>query len=138
KFVFEPMRELTHELLNLGFEVWVVTGSPRWSVQAGVKGFGIPADRVIGTSVLVKGGVLTTELEHEVPYRAGKARLIEKIIGVDPLFAAGNTYWDKEMLTLATELALAVHSEERGEPNHESEQRLQRLAETNKWLSQRL
>lgn len=137
KMVFEPMREFTHMLLNSGFEVWVITGSPRWIVQAGVRGYGIPADRVIGTSVLVKDGVLTDVLEHEVPYRAGKARLYEKIIGSKPIFAAGNTYWDKEMLQLATSLQLAIHSEEKGEPNYDSEQKMYRLAQTNGWLTQR-
>ncbi|MBI3557970.1 MAG: haloacid dehalogenase-like hydrolase [Deltaproteobacteria bacterium] len=137
KFVFEPMREFTHGLLNAGFEVWVVTGSPRWIVQAGVKGFGIPSDRVLGSSVLVEKGVLTDKIENEVPYRAGKARLVEKIVAGPPLMVAGNTYWDKEMMLMASELALAICSEDKGEPNHESEQRLQRLAETNKWLTQR-
>jgi phosphoserine phosphatase len=137
KFVFEPMRELSHALLNAGCEVWVITGSPRWIVQSGVKGFGIPADRVIGTSVVVRDGVLTEELEHEVPYRAGKARLVEKLIGHMPAFVIGNTYWDKEMMVLSTELALAVCSEEKGEPNHDSEQRLQKLATDSSWLTQR-
>lgn len=137
KNVFEPVREFTHMLRNAGFEVWVVTGSPRWIVQAGIKGFGITADRVIGTSVIVKDGVLTEELEHEVPYRAGKARLIEKLIGAQPHFVAGNTYWDKEMMQLAADLALAIHSEDEGEPNHESEQKLRKLAESSDWLVQR-
>jgi phosphoserine phosphatase len=137
KFVFEPVRELSHALLNAGLEVWVVTGSPRWIVQAGVKGFGIPADRVIGTSVHVRDGLLTDELEHETPYRAGKARLVEKIIGTKPVFVGGNTYWDKEMMVMAGELALAICSEEKGEPNHDSEQKLQKLATANKWLTQR-
>ena len=137
KFVFEPMREFTHTLLNSGFEVWVITGSPRWIVQAGVKGFGIPSDRVLGSSVVVEKGILTDRIENEVPYRAGKARLVEKIIAGTPAFVAGNTYWDKEMMLMASEMAFAVCSEDKGEVNHESEERLQRLAETNKWLTQR-
>jgi phosphoserine phosphatase len=134
--IFAPMRELAHALINAGFEVWVVTASPRWIVQAGVKGFGIQPDRVIGTSVVVEKGRLTDKVE-QVPYRAAKAKLIQSVIGQKPSFAAGNTYWDKEMMVIATELALAIHSENKGEPNFESEQRLQKLARANKWLSQR-
>jgi phosphoserine phosphatase len=137
KNVFDPMRELTHTLLNAGFEVWVISGSIRWIVQAGVKGFGIQEDRVLGSSVEVENGVLTDRIEGLVPYRASKAKLIETIIGKKPLFAAGNTFWDKEMLATASEMALAIASENDGEPNHGSEQKLRRHAESVKWLVQR-
>lgn len=134
--IFEPVKQLTQKLKSEDFEVWVVTGSPRWIVQAGVKNYDIDVDRVIGTNVVVENGVLTERLQNEVPYRAGKARLIEKIIGTEPLFAAGNTFWDKEMLTMARGLSLAICSEGQHEPNFESEQKLQNIARENGWLRQ--
>lgn len=135
--IFGAIRAFTHELANAGFEVWVVTGSPRWIVQSGVReGYAIRPERVIGTDVLVEQGVLTDKLKHEVPYRAGKARLIEKLIGEKPLFAAGNTYWDKEMMNESRGLCLAIASEQEGEPNFDSEQKLQSLARSSQWLSQ--
>lgn len=135
--VFEPMRLLTHALMNAGFEVWVVSASPYWVVREATRGFGIQPDRVIGFAAEVDmKGCLTDKLIQPLPYRAGKAEAIKKRIGVMPLFAAGNTRWDQEMLALSTELCLAVSSEKKGEPNFESEQELLKMAQAKKWLVQ--
>ena len=130
------MRDLSHTLLKAGFEIWVVSASIRWIVEVGVKDFGIQHDHVIGSSVVVESGVLTEKIENMVPYRGAKAKLIEKIIGVKPLLAGGNTYWDKEMLGTARELVLTINSEKKGTLNYDSEQRLRSLAEANRWLIQ--
>jgi hypothetical protein len=135
--VFQPMRQLTHALLNAGFEVWIVSGSIRWIVEAGVQGFGIQSDRILGTTVEVENGVLTDRLKGVVPYRAGKARLVSEAIGCRPLLAAGNTFWDKELVDTATELGLTIQSDVQGGPNYDSEQKLARLAASNGWLIQR-
>lgn len=146
--VFEPVRRLTHSLMNADFEVWVVSASMKWAIQAAVQGFGIQPDRVIAASVVVKNGVLTDELEIPVPFRAAKAKLVDRFIGARPLLVAGNTYWDKEMMITANEIVLGICSERKGEPNYDSETRLQRFLKQQseeeaptggkrKWLSQR-
>lgn len=138
KLAFEPVRQLVRKMTEVGIEVWVVSGSIRWVVAAGAATYGIPEHRVIGTSVDVENGVLTDRIEHGIiPYRGGKVQLMEKKIKQTPIFAGGNTYWDKEMMTTATELALAIHSEHRGEPNFESEQKLFEHAKSQGWLTQK-
>lgn len=138
KRIFKPMQELVKALTLAGFECWVVSGSTRWIVQEGVKHFGVPANRVIATSVDVEGGLLTDLISHGiVPYRAGKSQLVKKLIETAPLFGVGNTYWDKELIETASELGLTISSENPDEVNYESEQKLRELAEQKGWLVQR-
>lgn len=134
--VFPQMAELVRLFKDLRFEVWVVSASMRWIVQVGAESLGISCNHVIGASVQVIGGKLTSELAHPVPYRDQKAVLIEKYIQVDPLFAAGNTYWDRELIATSKDLKLAVWSEKQGEINYGSEQELQKLAMAQNWLQQ--
>ncbi len=142
--VFEPMRTLTHSFVNAGFEIWVVSASPIWTVQEATRGFGIQQDHIIGVSVIVEGGVLTDQLVTPLPFRDGKAILIKSKIGVAPLFVAGNTIWDREMMEMATEMTLSISSESVESTNFESEQKLLEFAqEKNKankkipWLVQK-
>ena len=143
KAVFEPMRLLTHSMMNAGFEVWIVSASPYWSVLEGAKGFGVQPDRIIAVTTKVSNGVLTDELAYPVPYRHVKMELVNKIIGEAPLFAAGNTFWDKELLSTATEMTLSISSEAPGGPNYKAEQDLRQLAESMatrklpEWLAQK-
>ncbi|MGE4231913.1 MAG: HAD family hydrolase [Bacteriovoracia bacterium] len=141
KNIFSPMRWLVEKMQQSKIEVWVVSASMRWIVEEGAKAFGIGVDKVIGASVSVIDGVLTSSLEHPVPYREEKAKLIKRFIGSKNTqgnlsFGAGNTYWDKEMVELA-KMKLAVCSEHPGEPNYGSEQELQKLANSQGWLQQR-
>lgn len=135
--VFSAMKRLVDDLHDAGFECWVVSGSIHWVVAQGASRFGIPKERVIGTAVTVEKGVLTNTIDGVVPYRAGKTVMVESRIKDQPLFAAGNTYWDKELVCTASELGLAINSENNGEPNFESEQKLQQLAKERGWLTQR-
>lgn len=135
--VFAPMQTFVKELHDAGFECWVVSGSIKWVVAAGAKRYGIPFNRVIGTAVTVNGGILTDQIDGVVPYRGGKTVMVDSVIKQRPLFAAGNTYWDKELICTATTLGLSIHSEHPGEPNYDSEQKLQELAREKNWLSQR-
>ena len=137
KRVFVPMQSLVKLLHDAGFECWVVSGSIKWIVAAGARHYGIPFERVIGTAVTVKDGVLTEKIDGVVPYQGGKTIMVDSVIKQRPLLAAGNTFWDKELVCTATELGLTIHSEHPGEPNYESERKLQDLARERNWLSQR-
>lgn len=142
KAIFEPMRLLTHSMMNAGFEVWIVSASPYWAVMEGAKGFGVQPDRIIAVKTKTEKGILTDELAYPVPYRHMKMELVNKIIGDPPLFAAGNTFWDKELLSMATEMTLSINSEDQDGPNYKAEQDLRQLADsmagkTPQWLTQR-
>ncbi len=133
--IFSPMRELIKKLLKHGFEVWIVSGSMQWVVEEMAACFGMMSKHIIGTAVEVQNGVLTKKLSHFVPYRQAKVKLIKNKIQSIPLLVAGNTYWDKDMMLLTKELAMAVHSEKKGGPNYYSEQKLFQLAKKKNWIT---
>src|SRR5205807_7585623 len=102
------------------------------------KWFGIPAENVIGVQTRVAQGVLSAEVVPPLPFREGKMKVIERVIGKRIAIAAGNTHSDIPMLELAEDLAIAINSfgpETKGF-HHGAEQRLKREAEKRGWLIQ--
>jgi phosphoserine phosphatase/predicted NAD-dependent protein-ADP-ribosyltransferase YbiA (DUF1768 family) len=137
--IFAGQVELIGWLREHGFSVYLVSGGPKWLAEyAGKRWFGIPPGNVIGVQTRVAGGVLSAEVVPPVPFREGKMRAIEKVIGKRIAIAAGNTHSDIPMLELAQQLAIAINSfgpETKGF-HHGAEQRLKAEAEKRGWLIQ--
>lgn len=96
--VYQPMRELLAYLEANGFRTWICSGSPLLFTRELAQGmFGIPPDRVMGSSVRTKLDeregktvlVFTGTLEH-LNDQEGKPVTINQVIGARPLFVAGN------------------------------------------------
>lgn len=82
-----------------GVELWVVSASPRFVVQAGAARFGIPPERVVGASAAVRDGRVAPCLAVPIPYGEGKVRAIERDIGTSRLIGAfGDNVFDLDML----------------------------------------
>ena len=109
--IVPEVREWVRRLRAAGVEVWVVSGSHRWLVQAGARLAGIPPDRLLAVENEVRDGVLTAEVKTPVTYAEGKADAIRQHLGRMPDLAAGNTYPDRFMLELAR-LPVAVEPDE--------------------------
>jgi phosphoglycolate phosphatase-like HAD superfamily hydrolase len=104
--VFQPMIELVRYLQAKRFKVFIVSGGGvdfmrAWAENA----YGIPKDQIIGSSIKAKyeynGGnpviIKLPELDFNDD-KGGKPVAIEKFIGRKPVFAAGNSDGDLEML----------------------------------------
>lgn len=128
KDIFIAMKALVNELKFAGFEVWVVSASPSFIVEAGALEMGIEPSRVIAVRAKVENGIIQNELAYPAPYREKKVDAIENIIKTKPVFAAGNTAWDQYMMREALEMTLAIRSENEGDPNYESEMELFKAA----------
>lgn len=109
RHIYTPMQTLVSTLEATGFSPWVVSGSPRWVVEAGARHFGISRDHVIGLSVRVENGRLTDEIIRPVPWKEGKAQRILQQLGRRPVIAAGNSQGDTQMLKIASELPLVIN-----------------------------
>ncbi len=98
--VFPEMRELTHRLRDGGTELWAVSSTNNWVVEAGAVHFGFSRDHVLAACVLADGGRATDRLVR-VPTDELKAIAIQEVIGrpVDAVF--GNSVHDLAMLELA-------------------------------------
>jgi phosphoserine phosphatase len=111
RLAYRPMIELLDLLRANGFRVFVVTGGGVEFVRAvSEELYGIPPDDVVGTSVeldverrdghivLVRRAALRGRPNEGEPKPAN----IQAHIGLRPIFAAGNSAGDREMLEYAT------------------------------------
>src|SRR5207248_5208559 len=101
-----------------------VSSTNEWAVRAGVRRFGIPAERVLAASVYVENGFATGRL-REVPTDEGKAASIRAHIPRQPDAVSGNSVHDQAMLELARRAFavnpnpdLAATARERGWTNY--------------------
>jgi phosphoserine phosphatase len=95
------MVELIKGLRGAGVEVWLVSASNGWIVEAAAPFVGGEAARVLGVRVETAGGVLTDKVVRPVTCQAGKVDAIAKHIGRKPDFAFGDSLGDLEMLESA-------------------------------------
>jgi phosphoserine phosphatase len=105
--IFPEMKELTRQLTAQGCELWAVSSTNNWVVEAGAAVFGIPAERVLAATLAVVDGLVTDRLLR-VPTDALKQTAIEEVIArpVDGVF--GNSMHDFAMLEKA-KTAYAIH-----------------------------
>lgn len=110
ELIFQPMVELLSYLRDNGFKTFIVSGGGiefmrPWVEQA----YGIPPEQVVGSS-----GVVTFDLNGDKPVLKKEAKIefvddgpgkpvgINRFIGRRPVFAAGNSDGDLQMLQWTT------------------------------------
>ncbi len=106
-------RELLTELLRLGFDVWAVSGSNRWSVEPVFASLGIPPERVIGLEMKVQDGVLTPEEVEPIPIREGKISALRLRTAAAPLLVASDSKNDIPLFLFSTDLKVRINSRNR-------------------------
>lgn len=133
---YRAMRWLIDRLGEVGVETWVVTASNRITAQVCAEMFlGIPEQRVLGIAPRVTDGCVRGELDPDVPvtFGRGKVEAIEKLIGKEPVFAAGDSVNQLPMLDQATELKLVIH---KGDPELLNQVALRKKIGNGTWLVQ--
>lgn len=98
--IFPEMQELTQRLAENSCEIWAVSSTNDWVVEAGAIRFGIPRERVLAACVHLNEGSATGRLLR-VPTDELKVTAIHQLIGrpVDAVF--GNSIHDQAMLEIA-------------------------------------
>ena len=97
---FSEVRDLVFRLHESGCEVWAVSSTSEWVIQAGMKHFGIPANRILAAAVVTEEGKVTDRVVR-VPSGKGKPRAIREVIARTPDAVFGNSIWDADMLEIA-------------------------------------
>jgi phosphoserine phosphatase len=97
---FPEMKDLVFRLHESGCEVWAVSSTSEWVIQAGVKHFGIPAGRILAAAVVAEDGKITDKVIR-VPSGKGKPKAIREVIARTPDAVFGNSVWDADMLEIA-------------------------------------
>jgi phosphoserine phosphatase len=97
---FPEMKDLVFRLHDMGSEIWAVSSTSEWVIQAGMKHLGIPANRILAAAVAVEGGKVTDKVIR-VPSGKGKPEAIRDVIARTPDAVFGNSIWDVDMLEIA-------------------------------------
>ena len=100
KRIFPEMQKLVHTLAAQSCEIWAVSSTNNWVIEAGVRRFGIPKERVLAASVVCEDGIATDRLIR-VPTDEGKAAVIREVIKRVPDAVLGNSIHDAAMMELA-------------------------------------
>jgi phosphoserine phosphatase len=138
---FPAQRQLIALLRKRRFQIFVVSGGPRWLAQAAAKRFyDIPPERVIGVQTHIVNGVLSAEVIPPLPFRKGKAAAVATWVQRPVHIAVGNSGSDVPMLALARHAAVAVQSFGSDHPgfHYRSEQKLAAEATKRGWLVETL
>ncbi|MGC2399538.1 MAG: haloacid dehalogenase-like hydrolase [Acidobacteriaceae bacterium] len=98
--IFPEMHSLVEDLKSRGAVIWVVSSTNNWVIEEGVRGFGIPANRVISARAAIAGGVVTSKL-LDVPTDEGKAQSLVRAGVKAPDVVFGNSIHDAAMLEIA-------------------------------------
>jgi phosphoserine phosphatase len=107
KGTFHSVSFWLERLMALGWEVYIVSASYRWSVEVGVAQFGVSPQRVIALELEVENGVLSDRVLLPVPTLEGKVALLREAAGRDADIAFGNSVLDLPLL-LASAHPVAV------------------------------
>jgi phosphoserine phosphatase len=103
--IFQDMASLVTELRAAGTEIWAVSSTNNWVVEAGVWGdgnavFGIPPDRVLAAAVAIEDNVATERL-LAVPTGEAKREALLAAGVTHPDVVFGNSIHDAAMLEMA-------------------------------------
>jgi HAD superfamily phosphoserine phosphatase-like hydrolase len=98
--IFPEMQELVERLRENGCDIWAVSSSNEWVIRAGMKAFGIPANRILATKVELENGTITDRLVR-VPSGPGKPKALREVVRKDIDAVFGNSRWDADMLMIA-------------------------------------
>lgn len=136
--VFPEQKKLIELLLSKGVEVFIVTASIRWAVEAGADLVGLTPDNVIGIETEISDDKITDRAKGIITHREGKAQaLLARTGGRRPFLACGNTMGDLELIESATEIRMAVSAASRDDRLFRTEDELQKLARERGWIAHR-
>jgi hypothetical protein len=110
QLVYQPMLELLAYLRANGFETWIVSGGGIEFLRTfAERTYGVPPQQVVGSSIVTefqiidgKPALIRLPKIDFIDDKAGKPVGINKFIGRRPVFAAGNSDGDFEMLQWTT------------------------------------
>jgi HAD superfamily phosphoserine phosphatase-like hydrolase len=119
--IFPEMLDLMQRLRESGCDIWAVSSTNEWVIQAGMKHFGITENRILAASVRMDGGQITDQIVR-IPTGEGKARALREVVAENLDAAFGNSRWDIAMLEIARH-AFAIN------PNAD----LEKLARERRW-----
>jgi phosphoserine phosphatase len=108
--VRSEMRDLMYEMRAVGWQVYVITASPQWEIEAFAERYFVPPQNVIGMRRAVVDGRITAAIESPGSWGDGKLDAYSLFVNRQraPNFCAGDSIGDWTLLEWATDCALLV------------------------------
>ncbi len=97
-------------LRSLGVDIWVVSGSSRWSVEAVFEPLEIPPRKIIGIDLLEEGAILSPQIREPVPVLEGKIEALRKHTLQKPCLVFSDSAYDIPLFKYSTGLRILVNS----------------------------
>lgn len=108
------MRELLYRFRAAGWEVFILSASPQWEIEAFAERYFFPPENVIGMRRAIVCGKITAAFEPPCSWGDGKLDAYQRLVtrARPPNFCAGDSVGDWKLLEWATDGALLF------EPTH--------------------
>lgn len=136
--IFSEQKKLIQLLQKYDVQVYIVTASITWAVEAGAMAIGINPENVIGVETQVQNGIITEQGCYPITYKEGKVEaLLKKTKNQVPFLCSGNSMGDFELLKAATHFKLAVSAASRDDHLFKTELELQNIAKEHNWFAHR-
>src|SRR5581483_1484946 len=94
------MHELVYEMRHVGWQVYIITASPQWEIEAFAERYFIPSHHVIGMRRSVVNGRIMAQIEPTVSWGDGKLDAYQMFVTRErpPNFATGDSIGDWKLL----------------------------------------
>lgn len=109
RYLREPLAYL-ERLRHIGAELWVISGSNRWSVEAVFRSAGIPPEHILGIDLQEDGGVLAPQIQGPVPVLDGKLDALRAHTDQQPVLVFSDSAYDLPLFRSSTGLCVLVNS----------------------------
>jgi len=106
--VYIEMVELIGALENQGFQTWIVSASNIYVVKALARRIGFPEERVLGVELMTQGGRYTDRIIEPSPVGEGKLEMFLDLVGRSPVFVAGDSMNDLELMENCDDTCLVI------------------------------
>lgn len=102
--------ELLKQLQNRNFDIWVVSGSNKWSVEAVFGPLGIPPSHIIGIELQSVNNTLGTKVQTPIPVLQGKVQALQQFISDSPMITVSDSTYDVPLFEYSIGLKVFVNS----------------------------
>jgi phosphoserine phosphatase len=112
RFIEESLTLLNH-VRSLAADVWVVSGSNRWSVEAIMRRLQIPLDHILGIDLIAADGKLSSAVRNPIPVLEGKVEALVQLVGRRPDIVVSDSIYDIPLFRHSAGFKLLINSNER-------------------------
>jgi phosphoserine phosphatase len=107
RFIKETVDLLT-TLQDAGFDIWVVSGSNQWSVEAVCSHLDIPPSQVFGIDLQDRDGTLLPLVREPVPVLEGKVDVLQMQMRHRPAIAVSDSTYDLPLFQHSSGLRVLI------------------------------